>query len=57
MMGFVAKDEISRWPLVGHLADRVGPARVMTYAAIAALVLAWPLFRLMTYRIGRLDKR
>ncbi|MGR6902295.1 MFS transporter, partial [Glutamicibacter sp. BSL13] len=28
--------------------DRVGPARVMTYAAIAALVLAWPLFRLMT---------
>ncbi|WP_421015439.1 MFS transporter [Glutamicibacter creatinolyticus] len=35
-------------PLVGHLADRVGPARVMTYAAIAALVLAWPLFRLMT---------
>lgn len=35
-------------PLVGHLADRVGPARVMTYAAIGAFVLAWPLFRLMT---------
>lgn len=35
-------------PFVGHLADRVGPARVMTYAAIGALVLAWPLFKLMT---------
>jgi MFS transporter, MHS family, proline/betaine transporter len=34
-------------PYVGHLADRVGPARVMTWAAIAALVLAWPLFQLM----------
>lgn len=35
-------------PLVGHLADRVGPAKVMTYAAIAAFVLAYPLFKLMT---------
>ncbi|GAA1496137.1 MFS transporter [Paeniglutamicibacter kerguelensis] len=34
-------------PFVGHLADRVGPAKVMTYAAIAALLLAWPLFQLM----------
>ena len=34
-------------PYVGHLADRVGPARVMTWAAVAALVLAWPLFQLM----------
>lgn len=34
-------------PFVGHLADRVGPARVMTYAAIAALLLAWPLFQLI----------
>lgn len=34
-------------PYVGHLADRVGPAKVMTWAAIAALVLAWPLFQLM----------
>ncbi|ASN39534.1 MAG: MFS transporter [Paeniglutamicibacter terrestris] len=34
-------------PFVGHLADRVGPARVMTYAAIGALLLAWPLFQLM----------
>ncbi|MCI9889437.1 MFS transporter [Micrococcales bacterium 31B] len=34
-------------PCVGHLADRVGPAKVMTYAGIAALVLAWPLFQLM----------
>ena len=34
-------------PFVGHLADRVGPAKVMTYAAIGALLLAWPLFQLM----------
>jgi MHS family proline/betaine transporter-like MFS transporter len=34
-------------PLVGRLADRVGPARIMVWAAIAALVLAWPLFQLM----------
>lgn len=34
-------------PLIGHLADRVGPARVMTWAAVAAIVLAWPLFKLM----------
>jgi MHS family proline/betaine transporter-like MFS transporter len=31
-------------PLVGRLADRVGPAKVMFWAAIGALVLAWPLF-------------
>lgn len=35
-------------PFIGHLADRVGPARVMTWAAVAALVGAWPLFKLMT---------
>ncbi len=34
-------------PYVGHLADRVGPARVMTWAAIAALVLAWPIFQVI----------
>ena len=34
-------------PLIGHLADRVGPARVMTWAAVAAIALAWPLFKLM----------
>ncbi|QPG89398.1 MFS transporter [Rhodococcus qingshengii] len=34
-------------PLIGHLADRFGPARVMTWAAVAAIVLAWPLFKLM----------
>lgn len=34
-------------PLVGRLADRVGPARVMTWTAVAALVLAWPLFQLV----------
>lgn len=34
-------------PLVGRLADRVGPARIMTWAAIAALLLAWPLFQIM----------
>ena len=34
-------------PFVGHLADRVGPAKVMTYAASAALLLAWPLFQFM----------
>jgi len=35
-------------PLVGHLADRVGPAKVMTYAALAAFILAYPMFKLMT---------
>ncbi|MGO3255445.1 MFS transporter [Glutamicibacter ardleyensis] len=35
-------------PMIGHLADRVGPAKVMTWAAVGALVLAWPLFKLMT---------
>lgn len=34
-------------PFVGNLADRVGAAKVMTYAAIAALVLAWPLFKVL----------
>lgn len=34
-------------PLVGKLADRIGPARVMTWTAVAALVLAWPLFQLV----------
>ncbi|GAA0947320.1 MFS transporter [Pseudonocardia zijingensis] len=34
-------------PLVGNLADRVGPAKVMTVAAVAAFVLAWPLFQLV----------
>ncbi|MDO5745118.1 MAG: MFS transporter [Micrococcaceae bacterium] len=34
-------------PFVGHLADRFGPARIMTYAAVGALLLAWPLFKLM----------
>ncbi|MFA4840777.1 MAG: MFS transporter [Agrococcus sp.] len=35
-------------PYVGRLADRVGPARIMTVAAVAALVLAWPIFQLIT---------
>ncbi|MGY3564871.1 MFS transporter [Sinomonas sp. RB5] len=34
-------------PFVGSLADRVGPARLMLWAAVAALVLAWPLFQLL----------
>lgn len=34
-------------PFVGKLADRVGAARVMTYAAVAAIVMAWPLFQLL----------
>ncbi|MDA3623965.1 MFS transporter [Saccharopolyspora oryzae] len=34
-------------PFVGMLADRVGPARVMTWSAAAALVLAWPLFQVL----------
>lgn len=34
-------------PFVGKLADRIGPARVMTYAAVAAIVVAWPLFQLL----------
>lgn len=31
-------------PSIGNLADRVGPARIMTWAAVAAIILAWPLF-------------
>ena len=34
-------------PFVGRLADRVGPGRVMVVAAVAAAVLAWPLFQLV----------
>lgn len=34
-------------PFVGKLADRVGAARVMTYAAVAAILVAWPLFQLL----------
>ncbi len=34
-------------PFVGILADRVGAARVMTIAALAAIVLAWPLFKVL----------
>ncbi len=34
-------------PSIGRLADRVGPAKVMTVAAVAAAVLAWPLFQLV----------
>ncbi|MDR4534050.1 MFS transporter [Glutamicibacter sp. PS] len=34
-------------PIVGSLADRKGPARVMTWAAVGALLLAWPLFQVM----------
>lgn len=34
-------------PFVGNLADRVGAAKVMTYAAVAAIVLAWPLFKVL----------
>jgi len=29
------------------LADREGPVRVMTWAAVAAFVLAWPLFQII----------
>lgn len=35
-------------PLVGKLADRVGPVTVMVPTAIAGLVLAWPMFKLLT---------
>jgi MHS family proline/betaine transporter-like MFS transporter len=34
-------------PFVGKLADRIGPAKIMTWAAVAALVLAWPLMNLI----------
>jgi MHS family proline/betaine transporter-like MFS transporter len=36
-------------PLIGLLADRVGPARVMTWAVAVAIVLIWPLFAWMVY--------
>lgn len=34
-------------PFVGKLADRVGAGRVMTIAAAAAAVIAWPLFKIL----------
>jgi MHS family proline/betaine transporter-like MFS transporter len=34
-------------PFVGSLADRVGPAPVMRVTAVAAIVLAWPLFKIL----------
>lgn len=34
-------------PFLGHLAARDGTVKVMMYATIGALLLAWPLFRLM----------
>ena len=34
-------------PYVGKLADRVGCVRVMTVAAAAAIVLGWPLFKIL----------
>lgn len=34
-------------PFVGKLADRVGAGRVMTIAAAAAAVFAWPLFKIL----------
>lgn len=37
-------------PLVGRLADRVGAVKIMTYAASAALLLAWPLFQVIVSR-------
>lgn len=35
-------------PIVGRLADRVGPTAIMIPAAIAGIVLGWPLFLLLT---------
>jgi len=34
-------------PYVGKLADRVGPAAVMTVATVSAIVLAWPMFKIL----------
>lgn len=34
-------------PVVGNLADRFGPARIMTYAAIGSLIAAVPMFMLL----------
>jgi MHS family proline/betaine transporter-like MFS transporter len=34
-------------PFVGTLADRVGPAPVMRVTAVAAIVLPWPLFKIL----------
>lgn len=34
-------------PLVGHWADRVGPARLMTWTAILGLMVVYPLFRVL----------
>ena len=34
-------------PYVGKLADRVGCVKVMSFAAIGAIVLGWPLFKIL----------
>jgi MHS family proline/betaine transporter-like MFS transporter len=34
-------------PFIGALADRVGPVVIMRSATIAAIVLAWPMFKLL----------
>jgi len=34
-------------PYVGKLADRVGPAAVMTVATVSAIVVAWPMFKIL----------
>ena len=39
-------------PLAGKLADRVGPVRVMTIAAVIAIVVAFPLFAILVAAPG-----
>lgn len=43
-------------PLIGRLADRVGQTRIMLGAAVVGLVVAWPMFALLTTtpRVGTL---
>ncbi len=42
-------------PFYGHLADRIGPARIVTVAAFACMVLALPLFWLLHHKNPWLD--
>ncbi len=36
-------------PFVGRLADRIGPSTIMIPASVVAVVLAWPMFLLLTH--------
>jgi MHS family proline/betaine transporter-like MFS transporter len=42
-------------PFYGHLADKIGPARIVVTSAFACLILAWPLFWLLHHQNPWID--